>query len=584
MASVNTFIGHLARKLEAGGSETTIYLDRITTRTGETITTSQFAALGRGILTINPDGDGETSYPEWASFTAVDSSAVAVTGAIRGLSALGNSVVTANKRFHPVGTPVVISFGVHNFQDILDKLDDDIAATTVGTANAVTGIAGETIATAPALVYLKNDGKWWLTDADTSATVNEVQLGIALSAVAADASITSGVIRSGRVSGFTGLVAGTTYYASNTAGEISSSAGTNAKRVGVTKSSTELYFDPEYYELPSGNEKEFLSNVAENNILAFGGDGSDGALNVTSGTTTLDLSTKTVYNYTSITIASGATLTFSGGEAGQIVPVIKCQGNFVNEGTVDLAGKGASGGAGGAGRDGWSVGLAGDGEDGTGVGIFVDATTPDPGNLGTGAEVTSTTANASPGTPGALSAKNATYFTILPFNGTGGGGGGGGAIGNTGNTAGDGGAGGAGGLGILLQIGGSFNNTGTITANGQDGTVGQNSVGNGSSSTEVGAGGGGGGGAAGSLVILYNNSLIASGTLTATGGTGGTGGSQTNTGGGGGTLYDGAGGGAGGGGASFFADGLAGGATSSGNGGNGGDGADGIVYLSKYYS
>lgn len=261
MAAVNTFLAHLARKLEANGSETTVYLDRITTRTGETITTSQFTSLGRGILTINPDGDGETNYPEWASFTAVDSSAVSLTGVTRGLSALGNSVVTANKRFHPVGTPVVISFGVHNFQDILDKIDNEIATVTVGTSNAVTGTAGETIATAPALVYLKNDGKWWLTDADTTATIENVQIGLALSAVAADASITNGIVRKGLVSGFSGLVAGTTYYASNTAGQISSSAGTNSLRVGEAKSSTELYFDPVSYELPTGKEKAAMAGA-----------------------------------------------------------------------------------------------------------------------------------------------------------------------------------------------------------------------------------------------------------------------------------------------------------------------------------
>ena len=257
--TVNTFYASLARKLEAGGSETIIYLDRITTRTGETITTADFATLGRGILTVNPDGDGISSFPEYISFTAIDSSAVSATTAIRGLSAKGNTVVAANKRFHEVGTPVVISFGAHQIQDIIDYVDNEVAALTVGTANAVTGIAGETISAAPALVYLKNDGKWWLTDADTAATVAGVQLGIALSAVAADAAITNGVVRKGLVSGFSGLVDGTTYYASNTPGEVSPSVGTNSKVVGVGRSTTQLYFDPEYNELPSGAEKAALA-------------------------------------------------------------------------------------------------------------------------------------------------------------------------------------------------------------------------------------------------------------------------------------------------------------------------------------
>ena len=140
---VNLFKAYLSTKLDAGGSETTIYLDRITTLTGETVATSHFATLGRGILTVNPDGDGTTSYPEHISFTTV--SGTTLTGAIRGLSTLSDSVVTANKRYHPVGTPVVISFGVHNMLDLIGYIDDQVAALVLGAATVVLGTAGETI-------------------------------------------------------------------------------------------------------------------------------------------------------------------------------------------------------------------------------------------------------------------------------------------------------------------------------------------------------------------------------------------------------------------------------------------------------
>ena len=53
----NVFIAYLAQKLTKNGSETTIYLDRMTTLTGETVTTSDFADFSRGILTVNPDGE-----------------------------------------------------------------------------------------------------------------------------------------------------------------------------------------------------------------------------------------------------------------------------------------------------------------------------------------------------------------------------------------------------------------------------------------------------------------------------------------------------------------------------------------------
>lgn len=255
---INTFKAYLSTALEASGSETTIYLDRITTLTDETVATSHFTTLGRGILTVNPDGDGNISYPEWISFTAV--SGTTVTGATRGLSALGNSVVTANKRFHPVGTPVVISFGVHNALDIIDYVDDQVGAVSVGTANVVLGTAGETI-TAGQLVYLKNDGKWWKTDADTASTVDGVQLGIAQGAGSADGAITGGVMLHGLDTHQTGLSAGTTYYAGNTAGAIASSAGTTEKAIGVARSATTIYFEPNYVNLPTATEKDQFSVI-----------------------------------------------------------------------------------------------------------------------------------------------------------------------------------------------------------------------------------------------------------------------------------------------------------------------------------
>ena len=82
---INVFFAKLAQKLEESGSETTIYLDRLTTRTGETITTAQFSTLGRGVLSVNPEADGVSEIPEFISFTAVNGTTLALTGATRGL-------------------------------------------------------------------------------------------------------------------------------------------------------------------------------------------------------------------------------------------------------------------------------------------------------------------------------------------------------------------------------------------------------------------------------------------------------------------------------------------------------------------
>lgn len=262
----NVFRAYLTTKLEAGGSETTISIDRVTTLTGETITTSDFADFSRGVIAVNPDGDGISSYPEYISFTAV--SGLTLTGAVRGLSAKSNSVVAANKRFHPDGTPVILTFGSHTIQDILDYIDAQIGALTLGANTVSTGTAGEDL-TAGQLAYLKNDSKWWKTDADTAATLYGVILGIVQSTTLANATITSGVLQKGLDTNQTGLVAGTEYFASNTAGAIGTSAGTNSKKVGVARSTTNLYFDPNYGDLPNGQQKLFL-NAVTGMISMFG--------------------------------------------------------------------------------------------------------------------------------------------------------------------------------------------------------------------------------------------------------------------------------------------------------------------------
>lgn len=123
----------------------------------------------------------------------------------------------------------------------------------------VIGNAGETVA-AGNLVYLKAaDGQWYKTDADTAATIDFVQLGIAQGAGIASGAITGGILIKGLDTNQSGLVAGTIYYASNTAGAIASSAGTNSRGIGQAQSATTLYFDPYFYTSVSGSQAAALT-------------------------------------------------------------------------------------------------------------------------------------------------------------------------------------------------------------------------------------------------------------------------------------------------------------------------------------
>lgn len=463
-----------------------------------------------------------------------------------------------------------------------DYVDDMVNGGPVSYQRVVqTGNAGETVA-AGQLVYLKNaDGEWYLVDADTLATVQNVIIGVAQGAGTDGNVIDGGVLILGIDENQSGGTPGSLAYASNTAGGISTSAGTNVFRVGVYKSATQLYVNPYFYNGLSQGQIDALAGggafgtpSSTNKFLteqfgtpgSFGGDGSDGALNVTSGTTTIDLGglETPVKNYSSINVSAGATLAFSNPHAKGSRIVLKSQGAVTIAGTVDTRGMGAAGGA--------QVSAQANGNDGTVQGGIL------------GGEVTSGYGGESDATPVPPFSDPGAVFTLKPFYaveqyvphshlihlvpGAGGGSGAGGETESPG-TGGIGGAGGRGGGALYIESKGLFTFTGTINTSGSNGSTGGNGTGGGNSTC---GGGGGGGGAAGMCVVLYNTIGTNSGTITATGGTGGNGGTKSVA------IVAGDNGSGGGGAGSYYA---AGGASGSGNGGAagglgaGGGGGDG---------
>jgi len=294
--------------------------------------------------------------------------------------------------------------------------------------------------------------------------------------------------------------------------------------------------------------------------FGFGGDGSDGALSISSGTTNIDAGGAQVFikNYTSISITGTGALTFSNPHANGTLIILKSKGNVTITSSanpaVDVRGMGAAGGTnGGSGTNAGGGGTSGAAYLGT------------PGGGGGGQPGEGVGGNGTGGSLGAAIPAPATVFTgysgILPLIAGGGGGAGGGV---TGATAGDGGRGGG---ALYIECGGALNISSTINAAGSNGTNG--------GSNFRGAGGGGGGGG-GSILILYNTLTSNTGTYTVNGGTGGSGG--------GGTSNGANGGGAGAGGGSITA-GAVGGANSGRAGGTGGTGGNGFSFVlpRKYY-
>lgn len=130
---IDYYIGYLSEALNVAGNDTEIFVDRITTVLGETVETADFAAFGRGILTINPKGDGLTSYPEIASFTAVDATNLGFSGVVRGLDKHSVSQ-TSLQRYYPPGTPLIISITSQTIDDLKVYIDAAVTG-SVGTAS-----------------------------------------------------------------------------------------------------------------------------------------------------------------------------------------------------------------------------------------------------------------------------------------------------------------------------------------------------------------------------------------------------------------------------------------------------------------
>lgn len=113
----------------------------------------------------------------------------------------------------------------------------------------ITGTAGASISSGSVVVLSDGSsattaGRWYHADADAAYTsTGATAVGIAQSSASAGASLT--VRLSGRVTGLSGLSAGSTYFVSATAGALTSTAPANAMRVGVAESSTVLVLNPQ---------------------------------------------------------------------------------------------------------------------------------------------------------------------------------------------------------------------------------------------------------------------------------------------------------------------------------------------------
>ena len=239
----------------------------------------------------------------------------------------------------------------------------------------------------------------------------------------------------------------------------------------------------------------------------FGGTGADGALSISSGTTTLDAANAAVFikNYSSIAITGTAVLAFINPNANGTVVMLKSQGAVtITSATVPCIEVSNMGAPAPAAQNGVGVNTLGTaGANGYGFSTLY--------NKG-GFPGTTAGANGAAGTP-------LTDTTFVPLHATAGkypwvvpasSGANGSVAGGTGTY--NCGQGGNGGGALIIECGGALNFTGTINANGGNGTAGFKTTGN----TIAGGGGGGGGGV---ILILYATLTANTGTMNVTAGT-----------------------------------------------------------------
>lgn len=247
-----------------------------------------------------------------------------------------------------------------------------------------------------------------------------------------------------------------------------------------------------------------------------GSTGADGAFEP-AVSTTVTVPESGVFNFTTVTIPSGVTVTFKRNSKNTPITIL-ASGDVLINGTISVNGSDGSGivpGQGGSG--GFMGGYAGvnnmEGRRGEGPGPGTGGkpytTNTYYGGGGGGGGFGAAGATGGSGSTGVSAAGGSAYgnASLLPLIGGSGGGGGGG------NNSYKGGAGGGGGGAIVIASSGTITVNGTVTANGGKG-----------GNSESSPGGGGGGGGSGGAVRLISTTLAGTGTVKATGGSGGSGG------------------------------------------------------------
>lgn len=288
-------------RLAGGGctaTATSIILETFAYPDGTAITTADLGTTNWA--TIEPN----TSREEIVSFTGVTQNVdgtATLTGVTRGLKFGTPYTADANlRKAHAGGVAFVVSNNPQLYENLI-SFDNDETVTgeftfpAGGTASApksgtaysaptddleytskkfvvdvasgvgvsynkivVGGTGGEDIV-AGQVVYLKtSDQEWYLADASTAATAENILYGIAQGAGSDGAAITGGVLIQGKDENQTGLTAGKQFL-SDTAGSLSNTTGTVEVTMGIAENATTVIFKPLFDQQLTEDQQDALA-------------------------------------------------------------------------------------------------------------------------------------------------------------------------------------------------------------------------------------------------------------------------------------------------------------------------------------
>lgn len=268
-------------------SDTSIILTSFTiTQTGQKITDADVSDTF--YITLEP---GSRARQELVSCTTVTQNAndtATLSGCTRGLSPITPYTASSSLRFaHAGGSTVIFSDAPQLFNQAAFKDNDEtitgtwlgptpIATTQFATKGYVDGVvtgtstltndqfavaatAGETISACQLVYFNGADQEWYLVDVDDNATYVDKFIGLARGAGTNGTAITDGVLLKGRTTACTGLSAGSTYYASSTAGSIGVTS--SSQPVGVADDTNILYFDPVVIDVARQSQPNTFSST-----------------------------------------------------------------------------------------------------------------------------------------------------------------------------------------------------------------------------------------------------------------------------------------------------------------------------------